>query len=935
MNFLFVILPILLLVTTIPSSFSENSSVTEYGFFGVDQDTYTLAQGDEILVKISGIGEMPSGVERERANITITNPDSSADGHRVFSGNDGYFELLLPISYHSQVGVYKVFATFHGHVLGEVYFTVERMSINDADATSDSSNEEPEHVFAFRTSMFEVETDSLSYEKDSIIYISGAVPTQPKLDLTLQIIDPMNNIILINQITPNPDGTFEDSVNTNSPLWKFEGDYNIRINHNEQDLYSTFSFSIPTNEIVIPNPIESVQEPEVIVQEPVIQNPPPAITSPPPPQATIQESDEFNPSGLIVLAIIFFIIAIIIKKKRGKKSPAQTQSQTYPSMSRQSDSQAVLMQSTSGTPVASTPTKIDDIKVAIQKIDSLIRRNKNKIGECNEELTYYNGPRGGDRITKDAMIGHYESRINELKDLNKDLNEIRGYSEDENTIVSLDSLNLSISSQQTRIETNNSEIREFNKILDTEPSAPLAIEFYENQSEDLRTSIEFLKEIKQIIENSIKSGKSEKQLLINEYKSYTKKLEDSFKKVQKLINEQSSNWSQYEITVAKNSLNIYKDTVDSSVQDIHNFSNEDLIMLPKAELQKEIQRYKDMIKDAEDATENILSEREEAHTGLPKPDSNEQKLTSDHTDDIKKERRERLKKAHPDNGGSEEEFHKVMKEYEKPEKQSIMNEYRSYPTILVAHYEKLKKLIDDESSNWPKFVKTAALQNLSGYKEIVDDVIRQINSQSNEDLKILDSKGNLQESIQFFKKLMEDVENATKDFANTANEESANLPTPDPSKYTDNVDDKILKKYSLVFETITELKNDLLENRQYYEEKTSNSNVQKLLDVLDSFEKTITKNKDIYDMSKRLPDELSEDMRQRFLQELTSISDEPLKEISSSLKELKKKRKEESNSNESDGEDSESFDSELERRKKQVEEDYYAEKRAERENRDV
>ena len=86
------------------------------------------------------------------------------------------------------------------------------------------------------------------------------------------------------------------------------------------------------------------------------------------------------------------------------------------------------------------------------------------------------------------------------------------------------------------------------------------------------------------------------------------------------------------------------------------------------------------------------------------------------------------------------------------------------------------------------------------------------------------------------------------------------------------------------------------------------------------FAKTITKNKDIYDMSKRLPDELSEDMRQRFLQELTSISDEPLKEISSSLKELKKKRKEESNSNESDGlsfgEDSQSFDSELERRKK-------------------
>ena len=51
-------------------------------------------------------------------------------------------------------------------------------------------------------------------------------------------------------------------------------------------------------------------------------------------------------------------------------------------------------------------------------------------------------------------------------------------------------------------------------------------------------------------------------------------------------------------------------------------------------------------------------------------------------------------------------------------------------------------------------------------------------------------------------------------------------------------------------------------------------------------------------MIKTLPDEATEDMRQRFLQELTSISDEPLKEISSSLKELKKKRQEEPDSDE-------------------------------------
>ena len=174
MNFWYFLIPLItLLIATTPSSFSDNSSLTEHGFFGVEQDTYTLTPEDVILVKISGIGNMPAGVDRERANITITHPDSTEDGHRVFSGSDGYFELLLPLSYDSQQGVYKVFASFHGHILGEVYFTVERISLNDADTTSDSSNEDAKHVFAFRTSMFEVETDSLSYEKDSIIFLNS------------------------------------------------------------------------------------------------------------------------------------------------------------------------------------------------------------------------------------------------------------------------------------------------------------------------------------------------------------------------------------------------------------------------------------------------------------------------------------------------------------------------------------------------------------------------------------------------------------------------------------------------------------------------------------------------------------------------------------------------------------------------------------------
>ena len=73
MNFSLFTIPIfLLLVAIIPSSFSQDSSVTDNGFFGVEQDSYILKYGDEFqIVKISGIGDVPQGVDRAKVVIII------------------------------------------------------------------------------------------------------------------------------------------------------------------------------------------------------------------------------------------------------------------------------------------------------------------------------------------------------------------------------------------------------------------------------------------------------------------------------------------------------------------------------------------------------------------------------------------------------------------------------------------------------------------------------------------------------------------------------------------------------------------------------------------------------------------------------------------------------------------------------------------------
>ena len=120
--------------------FAENYVTNTYGSFGSDLGKYSVKQGEEIQIKISGNGPMPPGTNYERAYLTITLPDGTQDGHRLFSDAYGYFELFLPIKYDSQMGTYSVFATFAGQVLGTIDFEVERKAITNYGITSGSTS---------------------------------------------------------------------------------------------------------------------------------------------------------------------------------------------------------------------------------------------------------------------------------------------------------------------------------------------------------------------------------------------------------------------------------------------------------------------------------------------------------------------------------------------------------------------------------------------------------------------------------------------------------------------------------------------------------------------------------------------------------------------------------------------------------------------------
>ena len=99
-----------------------------------------------------------------------------------------------------------------------------------------------------------VETGSSSYEKGSIVNISGMITDYDESDplqvfeITLRIVDPKSNIVSVDQISPNSGGTYSIPVNTDGTSWKFAGDYTVMINYGSMSATTTFTFVIPEEE---------------------------------------------------------------------------------------------------------------------------------------------------------------------------------------------------------------------------------------------------------------------------------------------------------------------------------------------------------------------------------------------------------------------------------------------------------------------------------------------------------------------------------------------------------------------------------------------------------------------------------------------------------------------------------------------------------------
>ena len=128
-------------------------------------------------------------------------------------------------------------------------------------------------------------TDSSEYAKGDTISVSGSIagfgdvdlfgnPTLDVNDVTLRVVDPINNIVTIAQITPNSDGTFTASISTDSPTWKKDGTYTIMANYGVGSGSTSFAFTIAETEAIeeVTEAIEEVGEAIEAVSEEIAES---------------------------------------------------------------------------------------------------------------------------------------------------------------------------------------------------------------------------------------------------------------------------------------------------------------------------------------------------------------------------------------------------------------------------------------------------------------------------------------------------------------------------------------------------------------------------------------------------------------------------------------------------------------------------------------
>jgi len=241
------------IATNTLSSFASTEISNSAGTARLNQDQFEVSAASTAVVKV--YGTTTTAQRGDKITITFTMPDGETQGSQLFATKDGLFETFLLLDKNSQLGTYTVFVSIRSTPVGSLTFSVTEKQFSIKDNTIPSL---PAPTF--------VEQIILTINKDSYsdrekIRISGDVKVLlTQTPVTLEIFAPNGNLVTIDQVQVDVDGTFDTELMAGGPTWTSQGIYTVKALYgsNARTAETTFYFGGTTSTLTTPTVTSSL-----------------------------------------------------------------------------------------------------------------------------------------------------------------------------------------------------------------------------------------------------------------------------------------------------------------------------------------------------------------------------------------------------------------------------------------------------------------------------------------------------------------------------------------------------------------------------------------------------------------------------------------------------------------------------------------------------
>ena len=222
------VLAVLCCIMIIPCMTYAQAVENEDGTLEIEQDQYILKRTGEVLVKIFGNIELEWDAST-RVLLTHVTPEGDTLTHNVMTNDEGYYEFYFSHNWKSIRGDYEVFTSINAIPIGNVSYEL----VQDPSYKTDQEVKE-EYLLKdntkndFTTSDYKtglmIEADAV--EGSTTITITGHA-TSITIPVTIMVLAPNGNIVSIDQINIDSDGSFTSIIGVGGPMWKQDGFYSI------------------------------------------------------------------------------------------------------------------------------------------------------------------------------------------------------------------------------------------------------------------------------------------------------------------------------------------------------------------------------------------------------------------------------------------------------------------------------------------------------------------------------------------------------------------------------------------------------------------------------------------------------------------------------------------------------------------------------------